>query len=49
MEILFFYRAISKHYISDAASDRENLGKHCCKIKMYIVRDLQFQHKYIEI
>lgn len=49
MEILFLYRAISKHYISDAANDRENLGKHCGKIKMYIVRDLQFQLKYIEI
>lgn len=49
MEILFLCRAISKHYISDAANDRENLGKHCDKIKTYIVRDLQFQHKYIEI
>lgn len=49
MEILFLYRAISKHCISDAANDRESLGKHSGKIKMYIVRDLKFQHRYIEM
>lgn len=49
MEILFLYWATSKHCISDAANDRESLGKHTGKIKMYIVRDLQFQHKYIEM
>lgn len=47
MEILFLYRALSKHCISDAG--RESLGKLSDKIKMYIVRDLQFQHKYIEM
>lgn len=49
MEILFLYWAISKHCISDAANDSESLGKRSGKIKMYIVRDLQFQHKYIEM
>lgn len=42
MEILFLYRDISKHYIRDAANDGDNLGKRCGKIKMYIVRELQF-------
>lgn len=49
MEILFLYRAISKHYISDAANDRDNLGKHCGKSKVCIARDLQFQYKYTNI
>lgn len=49
MEILFLYRAISKHCISDAANDRKSLGEHSGKIKMYIIRDLQFQHKCIEM
>lgn len=43
MEILFLYRDICKHYIRDAANDRDNLGKCCGKIKMYIVGELQFR------
>lgn len=47
--MLFLYRDISKQYISDATNDRDNLVNHCGKIKVYIVRELQFQHKHIPV